>query len=71
MVCCSPRNCLITDRIKLYIQKDGVVDKAVSSNASYIKNETLTKELVLTEEIINGNSIVFDDVNTELFIEKV
>ena len=61
----------VTDRIKLYIKKDGVVDNAVSSNASYIKNETLTKELVLTEEIINGNSIVFDDVNTELFLEKV
>jgi len=61
----------VTDRIILYIKKDGVVDKAVSSNASYIKNETLTKELVLTEEIINGNSIVFDDVNTELFLEKV
>ncbi len=61
----------ITDRIKLFIKKDGIVDKAVSANATYIKNETLTDELVLREEIINGNSVVFDKVNTELLLEKV
>jgi len=61
----------VTDKIKLTIKKDGVVDEAVTSNASYIKNETLTKELVLKEKITNGNSIVFDEVNTELLLEKV
>jgi len=61
----------VTDKIKLTIKKDGVVDEAVTANASYIKNETLAKELVLKEEIKNGNSIVFDEVNTELLLEKV
>jgi len=61
----------VTDRINLYIEKDGIVDAAVTSNASYIKNETLTKELFLKEEINNGSSIVFDDVNTMLLLEKV
>jgi isoleucyl-tRNA synthetase len=61
----------VTDKIKLTIKRDGVVDEAVTTNASYIKNETLTKELVLKEEIKNGNSIVFDEVNTELLLEKV
>jgi isoleucyl-tRNA synthetase len=61
----------VTDRINLYIEKDGIVDAAVTSNASYIKNETLTKELFLKEEINNGNSIVFDNVNTMLLLEKV
>ncbi len=61
----------VTDKIKLYIKKDGVLDEAVSSNASYIKDETLTKELILKEKIINGNSIEFDDVNTMLLLEKV
>jgi isoleucyl-tRNA synthetase len=61
----------VTDKIILYIKKDGVVDKAVESNADYIKNETLTKELILKEEIDNGNNVVFDNVNTMLFIEKV
>jgi isoleucyl-tRNA synthetase len=61
----------VTDKINLYIEKDGIVDAAVTSNASYIKNETLTKELFLKEEIINGSSIVFDNVNTMLFLEKI
>ncbi len=61
----------VTDRINLYIKKDGVIDEAINSNASYIKNETLTKELILKSEISNGNSIVFDKVNTELLLEKV
>jgi isoleucyl-tRNA synthetase len=61
----------VTDKIKLTIKKDGVIDDAVTSNADYIKNETLTKELVLKEKISNGNSIVFDQVNTELLLEKV
>jgi isoleucyl-tRNA synthetase len=61
----------VTDRINLYIEKDGIVDAAVTSNATYIKNETLTNELYLKEEINNGSSIVFDDVNTMLLLEKV
>ncbi|MGI9530670.1 isoleucine--tRNA ligase [Lutimonas sp.] len=61
----------ITDRIKLYIKKDGIVDQAIAANEAYIKNETLTKELILKEEVENGNDIVFDEVNTALFLEKV
>ena len=61
----------VTDKINLYIEKDGIIDAAVTSNASYIKNETLAEELVLKEEINNGNSIVFDNVNTMLLLEKV
>ncbi len=61
----------VTDKIKLYLKKDGIIDKAVADNADYIKNETLTKELILREEIINGSNIEFDDVKTMLFIEKV
>jgi len=61
----------VTDKIRITLKKDGVIDKAVESNATYIKNETLAKELVLKEELNNGNSIVFDEVNTELLLEKV
>jgi len=61
----------VTDKIRIYLKKDGVIDKAVELNAEYIKNETLTKELILKEEVENGNEIVFDEVNTVLFLEKV
>jgi len=61
----------VTDKIKLTIKKDGVLDEAVKVNATYIKNETLAKELELKEKINNGDSIVFDNVNTILLLEKV
>jgi isoleucyl-tRNA synthetase len=60
----------ITDKIKLSVKKDGIIDEAVRVNEEYIKNETLTNELVLVNEIKNGTEIVFDDVKTELLIEK-
>jgi isoleucyl-tRNA synthetase len=61
----------VTDKIILYIRKDGVVDKAVRSNEQYIKNETLTKELILKEEVENGNIVEFDQVNTAISLEKI
>ncbi len=60
----------VTDKIKLSIKKGGVVDEAILTNEAYIKNETLTNELVLIDEIKNGTEIAFDDVTTELLIEK-
>ena len=60
----------VTDKIKLSIKKDGIVDDAVRINEEYIKNETLTNELVLIDEIKNGTEVVFDNVKTELLIEK-
>ena len=61
----------VTDKIRLFVKKDGVVDLAIESNADYIKNETLTRDLILKEEIDNGNDVVFDSVNTALLLEKV
>ncbi len=60
----------VTDKIILKIKKDGFVDSAILENKEYIKNETLTEELLLEDEVKNGIDIVFDDVNTKLLIEK-
>ncbi len=61
----------VTDKIILYIKKDGIIDEAVEANEAYIKSETLTKQLILKEEVENGNNVVFDQVNTVLFLEKI
>ena len=61
----------VTDKIRLFVKKDGVVDQAIESNSDYIKSETLTRDLILKEELDNGNSVVFDSVNTRLLLEKV
>ena len=60
----------VTDKITIKIQKDGFVEKAVESNLSYIKTETLTAELDFEETLENGTAIAFDEVNTKLFIQK-
>ena len=60
----------VTDKIDIRILKDGLVEKAVKSNISYIKNETLTSELNFEEQMEDGVAISFDDVNTKLSIQK-
>ncbi|MET2983573.1 isoleucine--tRNA ligase [Aureibaculum conchae] len=60
----------VTDQIKLKIEKDGIVDAAIEANAIYIKNETLTNELILEDSVNDGVEIAFDDVNTKLLIQK-
>src|SRR5690606_24431458 len=60
----------VTDKIKVKIQKDGVVEHAVDGNFTYIKNETLATSLELVEETDNGVEVDFDDVKTRLSIKK-
>ena len=60
----------VTDKIDVKILKDGVVEMAVEANLDYIKTETLTATLDLENTIENGVDIVFDEVNTKLFIVK-
>lgn len=60
----------VTDKINVKIQKDGYVEEAVTSNMKYIKNETLTAELEFEEQLEEGTSVSFDDVNTKLLIKK-
>jgi isoleucyl-tRNA synthetase len=60
----------VTDKIIVYLQKDGIIEEAIKSNEQYIKEETLTKELVLQDTIENGTEIVFDEVKTKILISK-
>ncbi|WP_457618516.1 isoleucine--tRNA ligase [Lutibacter sp.] len=61
----------VTDKIKLVIQKNDILEQSILANEQYIKEETLTKELVFEEMIENGIEIVFDNVNTKILIEKI
>src|SRR6056297_1061398 len=60
----------VTDKIVIKLQKDGFVEQAVESNLAYIKTETLTADLHLEDSVKNGTEVVFDEVNTKLFIVK-
>ena len=60
----------VTDKIRIKILKDGLVEKAVKKNLEYIKTETLTTELDFEDAMDKGAEVAFDEVNTKLFIQK-
>ncbi|MFD1314341.1 isoleucine--tRNA ligase [Namhaeicola litoreus] len=61
----------VTDKIRLLIKKDEILEKAVESNKDYIKSETLTHELIFQDNLENGNYIEFDGIKTMLLIDKM
>ncbi|QDO93406.1 isoleucine--tRNA ligase [Formosa sediminum] len=60
----------VTDKIRVKLQKHDEIVNAVATNLEYIKAETLTAELEIMDLINDGIEIVFDDIETKLFIEK-
>jgi len=60
----------VTDKIKVQIQYNALISKAIQENENYIKSETLTETLVLENEVLNGAEIEFDDIKTRILISK-
>ena len=60
----------VTDKIKVQIQSNKIVEKAVKANENYIKSETLTDILVFVENLENGIEIEFDEIQTRILITK-
>jgi isoleucyl-tRNA synthetase len=60
----------VTDRIKVYLKTNAILQESVRANESYIKSETLTDELIFSDEVTNGTEIEFDDIKTLLLISK-
>ena len=60
----------VTDKIKVELLKNGILEDAIISNEDYIKSETLTENLVFVDEMINGTEIEFDDIKTRILISK-
>lgn len=61
----------VTDKIKLTIEKNTILEQAVQSNELYIKNETLTTQLLFVDVVEGGTEIVFDSIETKILIEKI
>ena len=61
----------VTDKIKVEIEKNILIDQAVISNTDYIKAETLTEILTIVDTIDKGTTIEFDDVVTKIVITKL
>jgi isoleucyl-tRNA synthetase len=60
----------VTDRIKIYMEKEATIEKAIQNNEQYIKDETLTEELIFLDSIQNGTQIEFDNLKTIILISK-
>ncbi|WP_439554392.1 isoleucine--tRNA ligase [Flavobacterium macrobrachii] len=60
----------VTDKIKVQLQHNDSLAKAIKENENYIKSETLTETLVLENEVTNGTEIEFDEIKTRILISK-
>ncbi len=60
----------VTDKIKVYLQNNSVLEEAVAINAAYIKSETLTEELIFSDKLEDGAEIEFDEITTKIKITK-
>ena len=60
----------VTDKIKVHLQKNSILEKAIKANEDYIKSETLTEILVFEENISDGTEIEFDEIKTKIAITK-
>ena len=60
----------VVDKIKVHLQKNTELEKAVKANEDYIKSETLTETLVFEDDLSNGTEIEFDEIKTKIAITK-
>ena len=60
----------VTDKIKVQLMRNGVLEEAITANETYIKSETLTEVLVFEDHLENGTEIEFDDIKTLIIISK-
>jgi isoleucyl-tRNA synthetase len=60
----------VTDKIKVTVLKESTIEKAIHSNEQYIKDETLTEELLIADSFDGGSDIEFDDLKTRILITK-
>ncbi|MFD0939808.1 isoleucine--tRNA ligase [Pedobacter boryungensis] len=60
----------VTDRITVNLQQDNILGDAVMQNKAYICAEILADDLILSENIDNGNKIVIEDVELQISIAK-
>lgn len=59
----------VTDKIDITLLNDGIVERAIQLNKTYITTETLATSLTCVAEMKNGTEIAFDDIKTKLFIK--
>ena len=60
----------VTDRIRILLQQQDTLEKAVRANEAYIKAETLANEILFVDTL-QGEEVAFDDIVTKIAVEKI
>jgi len=60
----------VTDKVEVTIQKNEILESAVKENLEYIKQETLTQELLFENHLTQGTEVTIDDITFMLSIKK-
>ena len=61
----------VTDHIALKLQKNSLVDETLKRNQDYITEETLTRDLEVSDRLEEGLEVEFDGISTRIYLEKV
>ena len=61
----------VTDKIILNLKNDESIVNAVNQNKDYICSETLTEELVLQDEVVDGAEVDINGLVTQIAITKL
>ena len=61
----------VTDKIAVRIAKHEGLEKAVLKNKHYVMTETLTDHLEFVPNLIEGQSLTFDEIDTRINIQKI
>ncbi|MCD0486792.1 isoleucine--tRNA ligase [Pedobacter sp. MC2016-14] len=60
----------VTDRITVTLQKDNLINNAVTQNKAYICAEILAEDVLMADNLDKGNKIVIDDVELQILIAQ-
>jgi isoleucyl-tRNA synthetase len=60
----------VTDRISVQVEKHNLIEAAVVQNKVYICSEILADDIILVDNIANGNNIVIDDIELQILLIK-
>jgi isoleucyl-tRNA synthetase len=58
----------VTDRIILNLQKDESLKIAVTENGDYIRAEVLADSIVWSDDLAEGNELIFDEIFSRISI---
>ncbi|WP_196885780.1 isoleucine--tRNA ligase [Aureivirga sp. CE67] len=61
----------VTDKVTLTIKENEMLTQAISEYEDYIKTETQTVSIDFNSEVGNGTDVEFDEIQTEIAIQKI